>query len=74
MKGGVEDEGNFKEGFCFKLSFVLDGKKQFVVCADELNVKEEWMEAIIQTKTIYDNQQKNKPYYGGLEVKEEGTV
>jgi hypothetical protein len=55
MKGGVEDEGNFKEGFCFKLSFVLDGKKQFIVCADELNVKEEWMEAIIQTKTIYDN-------------------
>jgi len=35
MKGGVEDVGDFKEGFCFKLSFIIDGKKEFIVCADD---------------------------------------
>ena len=50
MKGGVEDEGNFKEGFCFKLSLILDGKKQYVICADDLNTKEEWMKGIVETK------------------------
>ena len=35
MKGGVEDVGDFKEGFCFKLCFMIDGKKEFIVCADD---------------------------------------
>ncbi len=43
MKGGVEDVGDFKEGFCFKLSFLIDGKKEFIVCADDAEVKTKWM-------------------------------
>jgi len=38
-KGGVIDEGNFKEGFCFKVNVVLDSKKTYVICAEELAIK-----------------------------------
>jgi hypothetical protein len=43
MKGGVEDVGDFKEGFCFKLSFLIDGKKEYIICADDVAIKTKWM-------------------------------
>jgi hypothetical protein len=43
MKGGIENEGDFKEGFCFKLSFIMEGKKSYVLCSDEKPIKEIWM-------------------------------
>lgn len=52
-KGGVEDEGDFREGFCFKLSFLMQGKKTFVVCAEELEVKQAWMEALKKHRANY---------------------
>ena len=42
--GGLEDIGNFREGFCFRLK----SKTRIVwnVCADTLDVKLKWMKAI----------------------------
>ncbi len=35
IKGGVEDMGNFKEGFCFSLNYKKDGKKsKWIICSD----------------------------------------
>jgi len=43
LKGGVEDIGNFKEGFCFR----LNSKTEIVwnICADSNRDKIEWMHA-----------------------------
>lgn len=50
FKGGIEDEGDFKEGFCFKLSFIMEGKKTYVICAEEKEHKTEWMEKVLAAK------------------------
>ena len=42
----MENEGDFREGFCFKLSFLIQGKKSFVVCAEEKAVKDAWMKGL----------------------------
>lgn len=60
MKGGVEDVGDFKEGFCFKLSFIIDGKKQFIVCADDQAVKGQWMTQLATARTTADLMAKDK--------------
>jgi hypothetical protein len=39
--GGLEDLGNFKEGFCFKI--VARNDALWNICADTLNEKIEWM-------------------------------
>lgn len=44
MKGGLEEVGNFKEGFCFRI------KSQTLaiwnLCADTFKDKAKWMQAI----------------------------
>ena len=60
MKGGVEDVGDFKEGFCFKLSFIIDGKKEFIVCADDQAVKGQWMTQLATARTTADLMAKDK--------------
>lgn len=35
VKGGVEDIGNFKEGFCFSLNYKKSNRKsKWVICSD----------------------------------------
>lgn len=43
-KGGLEDIGNFREGFCFRLR----SKTKIVwnICAENLDLKIKWMQAI----------------------------
>ena len=59
MKGGVEDVGDFKEGFCFRLQFMLDGKKEFIVCADDEDIKTKWMTSMANAKQLADLMGKN---------------
>jgi len=44
----MEDIGNFKEGFCFKL--LASSELVWIVCADDLDDKNTWMAAIKSTK------------------------
>lgn len=48
--GGLEDLGNFKEGFCFKI--VLSNGEEWIMCCDSLDEKEEWMDAIVLVKGL----------------------
>jgi len=50
--GGVEDEGNYKEGFCFKMNSPTGGRKTqvWVLCASSLQKKSEWMSMIANLK------------------------
>ena len=41
--GGVEDIGNFKEGFCFKLKQRSSGTIEWIVCADTPDEKGQWL-------------------------------
>ena len=54
FKGGVEDLGDFKEGFCFKLQFLLDRKRVVVLCADSMEIKQNWMNSMVEAKKIAD--------------------
>lgn len=47
--GGLEDIGNFAEGFCLS---VLSEQETWVLCADSLEDKEEWMLAIASAKGL----------------------
>jgi len=40
FSGGLEDLGNFKEGFCFK---VITMNQEWVMCAESLPEKENFM-------------------------------
>lgn len=46
--GGLEDIGNFKEGFCFKV--VKSDDSSWIMCTENIKDKEEWMEAILTIK------------------------
>jgi len=35
-EGGVEDQGNFKEGFCFKLNVANDRLLVWILCSNDL--------------------------------------
>jgi hypothetical protein len=48
ISGGVEDLGNFREGFCWKV--VKSDDSQWIMCTNSLQEKEEWMDAIIAIK------------------------
>jgi len=41
FSGGLEDIGNFAEGFCFKV--VKSDDSAWIICVDNLKDKEEWM-------------------------------
>ena len=51
-KGGLEDLGNFKEGFCFRLT--TNFNTIWDLCAGSMNEKDKWMQAIysIMQKSI----------------------
>lgn len=43
----VNDQGNYQEGFCFKLDVVNCGlTENLILCSDKLNQKQEWMKRI----------------------------
>jgi len=45
--GGVEDLGNFREGFCWKVNGSQDGEDvTWIMCSNDLFEKEHWMEII----------------------------
>lgn len=33
--GGIEDFGNFSEGFCFKLNSIVQPAETYVICCDD---------------------------------------
>ena len=48
-KGGVEDMGNFKEGYCFMLKFVKLNKHYiWELCAETAKEKQQWMQIILR--------------------------
>jgi len=51
MTGGVEDIGNFREGFCFSINTSDDD--MWVVCSEALADKTEWMESVASVKSFY---------------------
>jgi len=45
--GGVEDLGNFKEGFCWKVNAFVDSEDStWIMCSSDLFEKEAWMKII----------------------------
>jgi len=48
FSGGLEDLGNFKEGFCWKV--LTSEEEEWVMCSDNLEAKENFMEALTTTK------------------------
>ena len=56
LTGGLEDIGNFKEGFCFKVitgaeeSWVVNFIVWIKMCNDNLTDKLKWMDAIVKIK------------------------
>jgi hypothetical protein len=62
-QGGVEDMGNFSEGYCFMLKFIVDGKHHlWELCAESEIQKDSWMQCIISKKKKFDQNKK----VGGL--------
>ena len=47
-EGGVEDQGNFREGFCFRLNRKISsgGIEKWITCADNMEDKALWMTGI----------------------------
>jgi len=56
-KGGLEDVGNFREGFCFRLK--LTTNVIWNICADSQDQKEKWM------KTLFGLLENTKSNYQG---------
>ena len=51
FSGGIEDYGNFKEGYCFKLTeMASNAGETYIICADNPVDKEDWMNAISKVK------------------------
>lgn len=48
LTGGVEDLGNFREGFCWKV--VMDDDREWIMCTPSITLKEDWMDAITKVK------------------------
>jgi len=46
--GGVEDIGNFREGFCWKV--VKSDDVEWIMCSSSNDKKEDWMDAIVKVK------------------------
>ena len=62
-QGGVEDMGNFSEGYCFMLKFIVGGKHHlWELCAESELLKDSWMQCIISKKKKSDQKKK----LGGL--------
>jgi len=45
MKGGLEDSGDFKEGFCFQMTMTND--RAWDLCAETAEMKKSWMDIIL---------------------------
>jgi hypothetical protein len=61
VRGGVEDIGNFDEGYCFMLKFVKSMKHYiWEICADSLEIKDNWMQAIIRLNQLQAISRKSK--------------
>jgi len=44
FSGGLEDQGNFEEGFCFRVN-AMGGPEEliWVICVEDLKTKDDWM-------------------------------
>lgn len=52
--GGVENLGDFREGYCWKVNAIVEGSDvTWIMCANDLYEKETWMKTIAQTKTKF---------------------
>lgn len=60
-RGGVEDIGNFDEGYCFMLKFVKSMKHYiWEICADSIDIKDNWIQAIIRLNQLQAISRKSK--------------
>lgn len=48
LSGGLEDLGNFKEGFCFKV--ISTAEESWIMCLDDANTKAQWIDTISKMK------------------------
>ena len=56
-QSGVEDMGNFSEGHCFMLKFIIDGKHHlWELCSESQPEKEIWKRCLISKKLKEDNE------------------
>jgi hypothetical protein len=56
-QGGVEDMGNFAEGYCFMVKFFIDGKHHlWELCTETDLQKDSWMQCLISKKKRFDQQ------------------
>ena len=63
--GGLEDLGNFREGMCWKVNGVVEGEDvTWIMCANDLFEKEEWMEIIRLVKDKFTVFTKEKSLEG----------
>lgn len=62
-QGGIEDMGNFSEGFCFMIKFVIKGKHNlWEFCAESEIQKDRWMQCLIKSKiNEQSNHNRNQP-------------
>lgn len=51
VSGGLDDIGNFKEGYCWRV--IQSDDVNWVMCSDALDDKEGWMAAIREIKNAY---------------------
>ena len=49
-EGGVEDQGNFKEGFCFRVNVANERLLVWILCSSDVNDKMGWLEILSSTK------------------------
>jgi hypothetical protein len=69
FSGGLEDLGNFKEGFCLKI--ISSDDDEWVVCTDNMEEKENFMEALAIVKgkaTIFSTPDKKLEGTATLEM------
>jgi len=48
LSGGLEDIGNFREGFCFKIISVAE--ESWIMCLDDITSKNQWIDTIEKIK------------------------
>lgn len=64
-QGGVEELGNFREGFCWKVNAMIGGDEiTWIMCTQNLTDKEVWMETIRLVKDMFTSFAKTKALEG----------
>jgi len=53
LSGGLEDMGDFQEGFCFKVFANSPDAETWIICVDDLMEKAKWINEITSVKGKY---------------------